>query len=278
MDNVIYKIRNVVNNKFYVGSTKNTKIRFQQHRRRLRRGDHHCKHLQAAWNKYGEDAFKFEVVQRLNTWEGLEAAEDRWLEANVGKPHCYNSGRTARAPWRGTRGTGLHPNTGAEVHTAETKAKLSEATKRQWETADPRTGKKHSEEAKAKISAKIQQAMAEGRGPVKKRSEETRRRQSESLKGNKCALGAVRSPEERAAIAERMRGNQNWLGRKHTAESRAKMGKRVRECTSGREFPTLSEALAAYNMKMPTLRRALVSGKPISKGPNAGLKFEYVEV
>lgn len=276
MDNVIYKIRNVVNNKFYVGSTKNTRERFRQHRKRLRRGDHHCKHLQAAWNKYGEDTFKFEVVQQLNCWEELEAAEDRWLEEHVGKPHCYNSGRSARAPWRGTSGAEA-PFFGKSL-SDEAKSKLSEATKRQWETADPRTGKKHSEETKAKISAKIQQAMVEGRGPVKKRSEETRRRQSESLKGNTCALGTVRSPEERAAIAERMKGNQNWLGKKHTAESRAKMGKRVRECTSGREFATLTEALEAYNMKMPTLRRALVSGKPISKGPNAGLKFEYVEV
>ena len=73
---VIYKIRNVVNGKFYVGSTINQKDRFRNHRRLLRKNRHHCAHLQAAWNKYGEDCFKFEVIEHDIPVGALQAAED----------------------------------------------------------------------------------------------------------------------------------------------------------------------------------------------------------
>lgn len=275
---VIYKIRNVVNDKFYVGSTTNTNTRFKGHRRLLRKGTHHCGHLQAAWNKYGEDVFRFEIVQKLpldSSPVDLEHAEDEWLIAHVGKPYCYNHGRRSRAPWRGVYGP-ANPRYGTNVSDAQKQA-LSEAAKRQWAEADPRTGKKHLPETRAKISEKIQQALAEGRGGKFIPSEETRQKMSQSLKGNKCALGVKRSEEERRAMSERMRGNKNWLGKKHTKESRQKMSKRVREVTSGKEFDSLTAVLEEYGLKMPTLRRALVSGKPLSKGLNKSLQFEYLD-
>ena len=274
--NVIYKIRNVVNGKFYVGSAKDTRVRFRQHRKLLRKGTHHCKHLQAAWSKYGEDVFKFEVVERLSSWEELEPAEDRWLLEHVGQPYCYNSGRSARAPWRGVFGSD-HPNYG-KVTPDSVKRLLSYATKEQWRVSDPRTGKQHSEEVKKKMSARVQQAVAEGRAGKFIPSEETRRKMSESLKGNQNAKGHVRSEEHRRKLAESARGNQNWLGRNHTAESREKMSKQIREVTTDTLFVSLSAALEHYSLKMPTLRRALKTGKPISKGPCEGLQFRYEHV
>jgi len=275
---LIYQIRNVVNQKFYVGSTWNMRERFRTHRNKLRRGVHHCHHLQAAWNKYGEDAFKFEVVERLaldTSPAELEAAEDKWLVAHVGKKYCYNHGLRSNAPWRGCDPQD-HPNYGRKL-TDEEKQVLAEATKRQWETSDPRTGHKHSPETRAKISAKIQEALAEGRGGKFIPSEETRKKMSDALKGNQCAKGYKRTEAEREAIRQRTLGNQNWLGKRHTEESKAKMSKRVIELTTNTEFPSLTAVLEQYGLKMPTLRRALKSDKPISKGPNTGLHFRYVE-
>lgn len=274
--NVIYKIRNVVNGKFYVGSAKDTRTRFRQHRKLLRKGTHHCKHLQAAWNKYGEDVFKFEVVERLESWDELEPAEDRWLAEHVGQPYCYNSGRSARAPWRGVFGS-AHPNYG-KVTPDSVKQVLSEATKEQWRTSDPRTGTTHSEETKQLMSVKVQQALAEGRAGRFIPTEETRRKMSEALKGNQNAKGHVRSEEHRRKLAESARGNQHWLGRSHTMESREKMSKQVREITTDTLFVSLSAALDHYGLKMPTLRRALKTGKPISRGPCEGLQFRYEHV
>jgi group I intron endonuclease len=275
---IIYTIRNVVDQKFYVGSTANMRERFRNHRGKLRRGAHHCHHLQAAWAKYGEDVFKFEVVERLSegaSYADLQAAEDVWLEKHVGTKECYNHGLRSGAPWRGCRPED-HPNYG-NIMPEEQKAVLSSIAKQQWLDADPRTGTQHSPETKAKISAKVQVALSEGRGGKFIPSEETRRKMSEALKGNQCAKGYKRTPEEIEKIRARTKGNQNWLGKSHSEESKLKMSKRILEVSTNTEFTSLSAALKHYTMTMPTLRRALLSGCPITKGRFAGLAFKYVD-
>jgi len=105
MKNVIYKIRNVVNGKFYVGSTVDSRVRFQTHRRNLKKGKHQSPHMQAAWDKYGEDCFKFEVVEVIECSEDLLTAEQKWLDDHAGKPYCYNWATDASAPMRGKKHT-----------------------------------------------------------------------------------------------------------------------------------------------------------------------------
>lgn len=180
---VLYKITNVVNGKFYVGSTGNARERFRQHRNKLRRGVHHCAHLQAAWNKYGEDCFKFSIIEHIESMEALVEAENKWLIDHVGKENCYNAGTRADAPMRGRSGV-AHPNFG-KPQTSEQKAQIS-ATLKEFYAADyfnhPRVGKTHSEETKAKISAsKKANPVAYWQG--KKRSEETKAKISEAQKG-----------------------------------------------------------------------------------------------
>lgn len=58
----VYRITNAINGKFYVGSSISIAERWNKHRKSLRRGKHHSKHLQAAWSKYGESAFVFSVL------------------------------------------------------------------------------------------------------------------------------------------------------------------------------------------------------------------------
>ena len=58
----IYKIINIKNNKFYIGSTNNLKRRKKDHFSLLKKNKNHCKILQRAYNKYGEEAFTFEVL------------------------------------------------------------------------------------------------------------------------------------------------------------------------------------------------------------------------
>jgi group I intron endonuclease len=273
---VIYKIRNVVNGKFYVGSTTDTRERFRNHRKMLRGNKHHCRHLQASWNKHGEDCFKFEVQEVIEDAARLWEAEERWLAEHFGKDYCYNSGRAPEAPMRGRFGP-LHPSYGKPVP-QEQKAAIS-ATLKAFYAEDPnnhpRVGKQHTDEAKAKISAKVNAAVAEGRGGAFIPSEETRQKMSEALKGNQNALGYKRTDAEREAIRQRTLGNQNFLGKKHTEEAKEKMRKKVLEQTSGQMFDSLTAVLEHYQMTMPTLRRALLSGKPISKGKFVGCVFVY---
>ena len=59
----VYKITNTVNNKFYVGSSKDIYNRWYQHRKLLDNGMHGNIHLQNAWDKYGGENFKFEIIE-----------------------------------------------------------------------------------------------------------------------------------------------------------------------------------------------------------------------
>ncbi len=63
MKSGIYKIINLVNGKFYIGSAENLKFRKAKHFSALRKGIHHSKHLQSSFNKHGEKAFEFRIVE-----------------------------------------------------------------------------------------------------------------------------------------------------------------------------------------------------------------------
>jgi group I intron endonuclease len=272
MSKVIYKIVNLVNDKFYIGSTTNKKVRFRQHRKLLRGNRHHCKHLQAAWNMYGESKFDFLVVEEVAEARSLQEVEEIYLLQHVGKDYCYNSGYGANAPWRNAP-SHKTPNYGRTMPDSA-KATLSEATKRQWTEADPRTGTKHSEETKVLISAnRVGKHAGENHYRYGKTlSEEVRAKIGDTQRG---VHKSPRSEEHRRKLSEANKGNQNWLGKRHSEESRLKMSKPILELSTNTEFPSLTAVLQHFSMTMPTLRRALVSGVPISKGRFAGLQFQY---
>jgi group I intron endonuclease len=277
-DPVIYWIKNRLNGKFYVGSTTQRYVRWKTHKKKLRAGTHHCAHLQAAWKKYGEDAFDFSVVEKVLCVDDLQAAEDRWLIAHVGKPYCYNAGRRSGAPMRGRTGE-AHPSFG-KVLPEEFKVRLREAALRQWEGSDPRTGTTHSEEARAKISAKVQAAVAEGRGGKFIPTEETRAKMSAALIGNRNAKGHVRTEEHRRRLSEANKGNQNWLGKTHSETARAKMGRAVVAISpDGAEhtYATISMLREVMGLTPPTVHRALESGTHLTKGRYAGWMFYCAE-
>ena len=63
MNNYIYAIKNLVNNKLYIGSTKSLKRRKYEHFYELKRNIHFSQHLQRAYNKYGKDNFSFYMLE-----------------------------------------------------------------------------------------------------------------------------------------------------------------------------------------------------------------------
>jgi len=75
----IYIIVNTINKKCYIGSAISIKQRFTQHRRLLRQNRHFNNHLQSSWNKYGEQAFKFELLER-GPAEDLIRGEQYWID------------------------------------------------------------------------------------------------------------------------------------------------------------------------------------------------------
>lgn len=59
----IYCIKNIVNNKSYVGSSVNIHQRLQIHRAALRKNKHNNSYLQRSWNKHGEINFVCFVIE-----------------------------------------------------------------------------------------------------------------------------------------------------------------------------------------------------------------------
>ncbi len=176
---VIYKIRNIVNGHFYVGSSVSVRVRFQYHRRHLRNGTHHCGHLQNAWNKHGEDCFKFEIVEKVPLTENLLDAEARWLNEHHGKPHCYNIALCPIAPFKGMK------------HGAAAKAKLSDVHKGKQH----RLGHTNNSEHRQRISVAMK---------GKRKSPEHAAKIRQRLFGNSYAKGKIVSAEQRALTAKKV--------------------------------------------------------------------------
>lgn len=81
----IYKILCLGNNKIYIGSACGFKSkpikkngfyrRWNEHIRDLKLNKHKNKHLQNAWNKYGKENFKFEIIEFCDHTEALKKEE-----------------------------------------------------------------------------------------------------------------------------------------------------------------------------------------------------------
>lgn len=177
----IYEITNTTNGHRYIGSAKNIATRWYKHRRRLRKNEHHNAHLQNAWNKYGENSFRFDVLTycpspSLLYFEQIFLDEEQ-PEYNI----CRKAGNTSGRPCSN-----------------ETRRKISKA----HIGIVTFSGRKHTDEAIEKMrQAKLGNRYSEGREITDK----TRRKMSESAKNR-----PPRSEETRAKISRIVRSREPW--------------------------------------------------------------------
>jgi len=148
----IYKITNKINGRIYIGSAKLFKVRWSQHSSSLRSQKHNNKFLQADFNKCGEEAFVFEVIE---VTEGKSKEERLLIEEGYIKQH-YDSGDMCYNLCSKAISREGYPSKNPE----ETKRKISAATKKRWQDpekaasirnsiksalSDPETAKRHQE-------------------------------------------------------------------------------------------------------------------------------------
>ena len=199
----VYQIE--LNGKRYVGSAaRRFEFRWQLHLWQLRRGIHHSKYLQRAYNKYGEEALKFSILEIAKTPTECLFLEQKYIDKICPE---YNTSPTAGSPLG---------------------VKLSEETKTKMSIV--RKGKPHSEEHSANISiAKMGHLV----------STETRLKLSITAKGHTRWLGRKHTEEAKAKMSEAKRAMSdetktkmsmaakrrpaNFTGKKHSEATKAKI-------------------------------------------------------
>jgi len=133
----IYRIINIKNGKFYIGSSINITKRWYDHKRTLRKGIHDNDYLQKSWNKYGENNFEFNIIEIIENVTDLLIREQYHLD--VMKP--FDKDKTYNI-------CGFANNMLGFKHSDETKMKLSKIHKGNKYNL----GNKHSDETKKMMS------------------------------------------------------------------------------------------------------------------------------
>ena len=189
----IYKITCTANGKIYVGSSNDISIRWNTHKKSLRKGKHHSTYMQRCWNKYGEQSFTFEIIELVMPWSILDR-EQYWLDKL--KPFGQRGFNTKHQA-NGGRNVGFK-------HSPETRKKISIANKGRIATPEER----------------IKLSIAKKGKKHKPHSEETKARMSEFAKKRS-------TPEYRARISAKLMGHPGAMkGRKLTVEQVEKVKKR----------------------------------------------------
>jgi group I intron endonuclease len=221
----IYKITNIINGKLYIGSTINFAKRKADHFFTLRNNKHVNSHLQRSYNKYGEENFIFEVIERIENLDILIERESYWI--NFYHSNERELGFNARISTTTNLGVKYSEESKLNMSNAqkgrkkseEHKKKLSEANKGHVPSQETREklsiagkGRILTEETKAKMSA-----ASKG----KPKSDEARKNMSEAKKGKP---GIPRSEETRKKISESKMGDKNPMYNKPMSEeTKAKM-------------------------------------------------------
>ena len=97
----IYKIKNNLNNKVYIGSSIDVERRWRQHKEAsINEKDHHYNYpLMVAFRQFGIANFTFEVVDTLSDYQTMIKAEHDWIvKENCVVPNGYNQTDNTNSP------------------------------------------------------------------------------------------------------------------------------------------------------------------------------------
>lgn len=194
----IYKITNTVNDHIYIGSSCSLRHRIGRHFTDLRGNHHDNRHLQAAFNKYGEASFVWVVLELVEP-DQLLALEQKYIDET--KPQ-YNIAMVA-GTCRGVVRSDAHR---AAISAAQKGRKASAETRARISAAA--TGRIMSAEHRARLGAA-------NLGRVKSEAEREKLRAA--------LLGRVFTPDtiKRMSIAQQRRGGPDAAAREKSAATRA---------------------------------------------------------
>lgn len=181
----IYKIVNKLNNKIYIGKSKNIETRIKRHKNDYKWTN---TYLYYAMRKYGVENFDFEIVEECNESE-LNDREIYWIDYYKS---FYKVGSGYNMTKGGERLFGEENPFYGKHHTKETIEYFSYLASQKTGENNPFYGKHHTNDTKIKIST--------------------------------ANTGKVRTNEQKRKISTRETGENNpFYGKHHTDEAKKKM-------------------------------------------------------
>lgn len=135
----IYVIKNKITTTVYLGSSIEVEKRLSKHKSLLKYNKHYNKHLQNAYNKYGENNFEFTILDRWVPIENIKNVEQEYIDYVFKNCKVYNKAKYVA----GSAGY---------IHNNDKLEKISNASK----------GKKKSQEFIIKMSRPILQYDLDG--------------------------------------------------------------------------------------------------------------------
>jgi len=250
----VYKISNLVSDRYYIGYSKNINKRFCVHRSKLKNSCHDNIFLQRAYNLDGEDKFIYEIIHKCNTEKEAKEIELQYLTDLSIRDNLYNLN---------------YNNSGGDLLT--THPEKESIRKQILKTCAETMSKMSSEERKEKYGKNGERNGMYG----KTHTEEARKIFSEVHKGNTYCKGKKASEETRqkfSEIAKNRIGEKNpFFGKHHTEETKEKI--REKRCgiipTNAKEiiidditYISITEAGRQLNICTPTILWRLNSKNP----------------
>lgn len=236
MVGVIYRARNIINNKVYIGLTTNYEKRLSAHK--LAR---HKMHFHFAIKKHGWNNFLFEII---HTVEDVCIEKLKQKLSELEKEEIINHDSKKRGYNLTTGGQGVSGVSFSD----EIKKEMSDSRKGD---RNHFYGKKHTEESRAKMSNKLREMGCSGVANHfygRKHTMEFKLKASESRKGEKHPrFGIPLSPETKQRMSRKKMGISNWklIGRVKSDEERAN----ISAALIGRIFSDSHKAKISFSKK-----------------------------
>jgi group I intron endonuclease len=259
----IYKITCANTGKFYIGSSKNIDVRWYHHVNDLIKSRHHSDHLQHAFDKYGREAFLFEIIEECP--ESIKDKREQWYLDTL-RPHDKNIGYNI---------CGIVGNTTGVSPSQETRDKLADASRKMW--SDPEIRERLTNHSKS--NAKKQWAENYNKMVESLNKEEVR------LKKRKACQKLWQDPEYRSKnLAARPPINRHkiseaclhaWADPVKIEEAifSSPIRREIRCNETGVVYPSIAQAAKALGVAVKSIKKATSPGRTCK-----GNTFSYIEV
>lgn len=239
----IYKIINIENGKYYLGSSCNISKRFKRHIKELNEGKHHNIHLQRSFNKYGESKFELKTLTTCNK-ENLIKLEQKYLDKL--KPWKNSIGFNISKQASGGDLISNHPNKALIIKKMKKtlNTKISKMTKEERQKIWGRTGSSNPNWKNGKTFFKCPGCGIEYRTCNKPSTCPGCRDRTGK---NNPFFGKSHSKETKEKLREAM------LGNKPTNTQRVKIENKI--------YPSMTEAASSIGVAVATISNRINSDK-----------------